>query len=1109
MNDFVKRLAKLPAERRAEFLALLREEVEEPVVSRVPVAYERGPTGPLSFGQETLWFISRLAPDQPTYNTPIAFRLSGPLDVPALRRAVAAVVARHEMLRASLHDGPEGPEQTIHSGLPVEVALVEMAGADVEARRAAAEERMQELSRAVLPLDRAPLWRAELLRVAEDEHFFVLVVHHVVFDGWSLSVFCAELAEQYAGTEPAGTEPAARLDYGDYVRWQRDRLSGDTLQELTGFWRDTLAGAPVLEFPTDRIRPPEVSYRGTWIRRWVPLPAAGSGGVGQLARSLGTTPNALYTAAFVALMHRCSGQEDVVIGAPTANREHVELESVVGYFINMLALRFDVSGDPTYRQLVGRVTPVVQDAFAHGSLPFGKLVEAIRPSRDPSRSPVFQIVFTFQNTDGEFTLPGLGTERVPVDTGTSRFDMSWNVTECPTGLDLNVEFSTDLFDEETVSRLVAMFGTVLRAVLADPDLPLSRVPLLDGPERAALLADWNGPARPVPAVTVPEVFAAQVARDPDAVAVVSGAEQVSYAELDERSDRLANLLQARGAGPGRFVALCLPRQVDLVVAILAVLKSGAAYVPLDPAHPPARLAAVLADCAPVAVLTSGATGANLPDGPVIRLDADAAQIAAAPGGRPTLSAGPDDLAYAIYTSGSTGLPKGVLIEHRAVVNFTDSVRELFELTPADRVLGFAASTFDVSVFETFSALLTGARLYLAADDERLELDRLQELLVDSAITVTDLPPSLMALLEPERMPALRIAFVGGEAFPGELVTRWGPGRRFFNGYGPTECTVTMIVQECTGSWEISPPIGLPMANHVAHVLDAAGEPVPVGVPGELVIGGAGLARGYLNRPELTAEKFYPDPFGTAPGGRLYRTGDLVKRDRDGALVFLGRIDQQVKIRGLRIELGEIESVLSRLPEVAQVAVQPWSDGRGERHLVCYLAGRADPPREDAVREWLASQLPGYMVPVHYVVLPELPLTASGKVDRSRLPAPTPRDAGPAGPVEYADGVEQVIAEEIVAPVLGLARVEPEQNFFEMGGHSLAAARVVSRIRSRFEVELSLSDFFRAPNVRGLAALVGSRRAAATGDDALLAMLESMSDADAAALLSGDRGDGGP
>lgn len=1100
MNDFVKRLALLPADRRAQLAALLSE-ADDTGPAAAPAPRERGTTGPLSAAQETLWFIDELSPGLPTYNTPICFRIEGDLDVAALRRALTAVVARHEMLRASVADGPDGPVQTIHPAVLVEVPLIDVPGADAAERRATAEGCVRELSRRVFRLDEAPLWRAALLKVAEDEHLFLFVVHHIVFDGWSLGLFCAELARGYRGAD-ASARPGPRLDYGDYVLWERDRAAGEHLAELGAYWRERLAGAPALELPADRPRPGTQSHRGALLDRSIELP--GTDAVAVLARSLRTTPSVVCTAAFLALLHRHTAAEDLVVGMPTANREHAEVESVIGYFVNMLPLRVDLSGDPTFAELVRRTHEVVLDAVAHGSLPFGKLVEAVRPPREPSRSPLFQLVFAYQNLAAELDLPGLRVGHREVDTDTVRFDQTWDVVARPGGLQLGVRYSTDLFDRSTVESLIDRYATLFRAVLADQELRVSRIPLLSEAERDELLHRWNGPSRPVPDVTVPELFARQAARRPDAVALVVEGRETTYAELDHESGRLARVLRDHGAGPGRLVALCLPRGVDLIVAMLATLKAGAGYLPLDPAHPAPRLEAILGDATPAVVVTiAGSVVAELPDGPfpVLCLDAEAARPAAVASRPPLPSAAPADLAYAIFTSGSTGTPKGVLVEHRALVNFVGAMQELFALTERDRVLGFAAATFDVSVFEIFSALLTGARLYLATDDERMDVDRLQTLLESAEITVTDLPPPLMALLEPERLPALRIVFAGLDAFPGELVNRWNPGRRFFNGYGPTECTVTMIVHECAGHWDGSPPIGLPIANHVAHVLDAAGRPVPVGVPGELVIGGAGLARGYLNSPELTDARFYPDPFGTSPGGRLYRTGDLVRRRPDGAIVFQGRLDQQVKIRGLRIEPGEIESVLTRLPEVAQVAVQPITPPGGERQLVCYVAGREDPPEAGVLRDWVAAHLPSYMVPARFVVLPELPLTASGKVDRRRLPAPDLEPAPAAGPVRYSGELERELAEQIVGPVLGLAAVDPEADFFFLGGHSLSAARVLSRIRSRYAVAVGLADFFRTPTLRGLSTLVGQRRSAVDGDDDLLAILASMTDAEAEALLS--------
>ncbi len=1108
MNDLTKRLARLPADRRAQLLALLQDgETAEPA-DAVPQPRPRGATIPLSYQQEALWLVSRLAPDQPMYNQPICFRIVGPLDVPALRRSLAALVEGHEMLRVAVTEGSDGPMQTVHARVAVDLPVTVLPDANEAQRKEAADEWVRVLSRAPFVLEQAPLWRAALARVSPQEHLFLFVVHHLVYDGWSLNVLLTELAERYraelAGAPTDAAHPAGsaeRLDFGDYVLWQRNWLTGSTLESLTSFWRDRLADAPVLELPTDRPRPPELSYRGAWLHRTI-RPDTGASTTA-LARSLGTTPNVVATAVFLAMLHRCSGSEDLVIGAPNASREHTELEAVYGCFVTMLPLRTDLSGDPTFRELARRVRTVVEEGFAHGALPFGKLLDVVRPPRDPSRAPLFQIAFAVNAITMELGLPGLVTERVQVDYGTTRYDMAWELIDNAEGVHIAVNYSTDLFDAWTIETLADLYENVLRAVTADLDLPLSRIPLLDARQSAALQV-WNGPPRAVPEQTVPELFAQQVARRPDAIAVVAGGVEVSYAELDRRANKLAHLVRRAGAAPGRLVAFCLPRGIDLVVTMLAVLKAGAAYVPLDPTHPSARLATLLQDCDPVAVVSAGAPADNLPTltVPVIRLDIDGEQLATAAAECPQPSAGPHDLAYALYTSGSTGMPKGVLIEHHSVVNFIAAMQELFELTEADRVLGFASATFDVSVFEIFSALLTGARLYLATDEERVDIDLLQGLLERSAVTVTDLPPPVMALLVPERLPALRIVFAGLEAFPGELVNRWNPGRRFFNGYGPTECTVTMIVQECSGQWQSSPPIGLPIANHVAHVLDPAGRPVPVGIPGELVIGGTGLARGYLDRPELTEQRFYADPFGTAPGGRLYRTGDLVKRQRDGALVFLGRIDQQVKIRGFRIELGEIESVLSRYPGIDQVAVDVHTDQAGSKQLVCYLAGRSGPLEPASLREWLAGQLPAYMIPSYWITVDSLPLNSSGKLDRRRLPAPV-IDSGIITQVAFADETERELATGIIGPVLGLRgdQIAPDKDFFELGGDSLAAARVVSRIRGQFSVTMSLADFFRGPTVRALAGLVSSRRSAATSEAGLRALLDALTDDEAAVLLA--------
>ncbi|PRH78991.1 non-ribosomal peptide synthetase [Streptomyces solincola] len=812
-----------------------------------------------------------------------------------------------------------------------------------------------------------------------------------------------------------------------------------------------------------------------------------------LADRLGATPYTVHTAAFAALLHRYTGQDDLVLGVFGAGSD-----DPAGH---PLVLRADVSGDPPFAELAARLAATAEEAAAHAGLSPAELAEAVGEDPDPSRAPLFQAALAFGPTEGGDDHQG--------DDGPPPVDLRLRLTDAAGGTEVTAGYDADLFDPATVEQLVRHYGRLLTAALADPGRRVAEIDLLDETERRHLLHDCDGPRRERPDTTVVELIARQVAQRPDAVAVVAGERELTYAELDARADELAAPLRAAGAGPGALVAVCLPRTADLVATLLAVLRTGAGYIPLDPAHPAGRIATVLADSEAVATVCVQATADAVRDAgrPLLPLDRPEDWPAAAPG-QAAATATPDDTAYVLYTSGSTGTPKGVRIGHRALANFLASVTELFELTDQDRVLGFAAVTFDVSVFETFSALANGARLVLVPDETRSDLDRLQEVLQRHRITVVDLPPSLMELLDPDRLPELRIVFVGGEAFPGELVNRWSPGRRFFNGYGPTECTVTMIVQECRGDWHSSPPIGLPMANHVAHVLDRHGRLVPPGVAGELVIGGLGLADEYLSRPELTAEKFYPDPFGTAPGGRLYRTGDLVRRDRDDALVFLGRIDKQVKIRGLRIELGEVEAALGKVPGVRQATVQPWTDPSGGRHLVGYVTlddGRA--LGEDELREGVAAHVPSYMVPTYFTVLDAFPLMPSGKVNAKELPAPR-ADAGPAACApSYANETEEALAREVIAPVLRREAVGPDEDFFALGGHSLAAAQVVSRLRRHFGVEFSLADF--APTVRALAPRVRLAQARQLDDSGLRELVTALTDEEAAALLAAATGDDQP
>ncbi|MEW2119725.1 amino acid adenylation domain-containing protein [Streptomyces sp. NPDC005474] len=1103
MSELIERLARLPEDRRTELLTRLRAGARQTSAAQPAPRRTTGPA-PLSHGQQTLWFLDRLAPGRATYNVGTAFRIGGRLDVTALRGALASVVARHEVLRTGFREEAGEARQFVVPDLVVELPVRDLR---TEAEPAAEAERIaRALARAPFDLARAPLWRAELLRTSDDEQILLLVVHHAVFDGWSSGVFARELAAYYA----AGTGDAAAagrieplpVQYGDYAQWQRDRLTGDRHRQLTDFWRNTLAGAPTLELPADRARPAEISYRGAC--RTAALPPRTAAAVDELARSAGTTPYVVHLSAFLLLLHRCTAQDDLVIGTPVAGRDTVEAENLIGFFVNMLPLRADLSGDPTFRELLDRVAAVTRDALGHAELPFDALVEAVRPRRDPSRSPVFQVVFAYQNAGSALTLPGLDVDQRLIDPGTSRFDLSWSVVTGTESTEVAVEFSTDLFDPETIAQFQSAYRELLATVTRDPGCRASRAALMSAEEREEHLTRWNGPALAVPPLSVPAAFERHARVTPDATALVTGDERLTYGELDVRANRLAHLLRERGVKPGGRVVLCLPRTADLVTAVLAVLKAGAAYVPVDPAYPAARMTAILDDAAPDLIVTHEALAHGLPaDGTgALLLDRSADVLASRPADAPDRGPGPADLAYVLYTSGTTGVPKGVLVEHHSVVGFVEAARELFDLTPADRVLGYAAANFDVSVGEMFNALLTGARLHLATDAQRLDVDALQHLIESAGITVTDLPPTVMALLKPERFPSLRIVFVGGEAFPGELVNRWNPGRRFFNGYGPTECTVTMVVHECEGHWTSSPPIGLPIAGHVAHVVDRHLEPVPYGVAGELLIGGEGLARGYLGAPELTQEKFVPDPFGSTPDGRLYRTGDLVRRRRDGSLVFLGRIDKQVKIRGLRIELGDVEAALAGATGVDQVTVVPWTDPRGDRHLVAYVA--PDSVDVPGLRTEVGQRLPRYMAPSYYVPLPALPLTVSGKVDHRALPEPELDGGDPTAHTEPRNDTERTLA-GVFAGLLRRERVGVDEDFFELGGNSLQAVALMSRITALFEATVSLSEFFQAPTVAGLAALVDTSRASAATEDDLMARIEQMSEAEAARLLQAESG----
>ncbi|GAA2581470.1 amino acid adenylation domain-containing protein [Actinomadura fulvescens] len=1042
---------------------------------------------PLGIAQRQLWLLDRIDSTGIAYNVPFTIDLSGPLDPEVLRAALGTLVARHEALRTGFPVTGGEPGQAIGDppgALPLPV-LDEAELGDADAWITAE-------SRRPFDLTTGPPLCATLLRRGPEDHRLLVVVHHVVFDGWSLGVFCRELGEIYdarvRGAEP--DLPDLPVQPADVAVWERGQVTPESLEPGLEFWTKTLAGAPqTLDLPTDRTATANPTNAGA--RRVITLDAERAARLAAFARAQGTTTFTALFAAFNVLLSRYTGAEDIVVGCPVAGRTRPELEGLIGCFINPLPLRTDLSGAPTFRELLGRVRAAQQAAHEHQDVPFSEIVTALRPDRPAGRAPVYQVLFAFEDAhDAEFAFAGVRARVTEVDFGSTRDgDLGISITSVGGGLRVCAEYRTELFAEKSVDRLLAGFATLLSGALAEPDRPVGELAVLGDEERRRLVHDWNRTASPFPDdVAIHELVERQVDATPDAAALVFEDEaELTYRELDDRANRLAHHLRALGIGPEDRVGVCLRRSPEMVVAVLAVLKAGGGYVPLDPANPPGRLAFITEDAGLRLVLTQRELRPALAAAavPLIELDGDAGggEIAGRPATRPASVNAPHDLAYVIYTSGSTGRPKGVMIEHRSVCNFVTTVHGLFAMGPHDNVLQFASLGFDVSVFEIFSALTCGARLCLARQETLLSVTDLTAFMREKEITVMDMPPSVMALLPGDAFPALRIAFVGGEAFSGGLVNRWSvPGRRFFNGYGPTEGTVTVIVEECSGSgWDTSPPIGRPMPNMRAHVLDAEGRLVPVGVPGELYIGGAGLARGYLGRPELTAERFVRDPFHDDPAERLYRTGDLVRRLPDGRLDFLGRIDDQVKLRGFRVELGEVESVLRGHPGVIEAAVALWSDSAGQRRLAGYLVP-ADPaaaPEPAALRAHLAERLPEYMVPAAFVALAEFPLNASGKIDRRALPEPAAAHLAVTGElVEPRNRRERTLA-GIWCRLLGLDRVGVHDGFFALGGHSLLGVRLGWEIQREFGVDVPVRAVFENPTIAGLAVVV---------EDAMLALL---------------------
>jgi len=1030
---------------------------------------------PLSFAQQRLWFLEQMGNLGSTYHISRRQRLRGDLDRAALARALGALVARHEALRTTFAQVDGVPEQRI---APADAGFLlrehDLAGVeDARARlaRLAAEE-----AHAPFDLERGPLIRGRLVRLAEDDHVLLITMHHIVSDDWSMGVLTRELTALYEAFRRGAPDPlpALEIQYADYAVWQRRWVEGDVLQAQAEYWTRMLAGAPaLLELPTDRPRPAQVDHAGA--RLGVGLDEELTAALKALSRRNGTTLFMTLLAGWAVVLGRLSGQEDVVIGTPTANRGRREIEGLIGFFVNTLALRIDLADAPTVAEMLGRVKARALGAQHHQDIPFEQVVERVDPARSPAHSPLFQVMFTWQSAprgDGPTSSGPAGDEPDGSAATTAKFDLSLSLSERNGRIGGSVTYATALFERETVERWVGYLRRVLEEMAADDARPVERLTLLRAEERALVLEEWNRTELDYPAdACLHHLFEAQAERTPDAEAIIFEGAPLTYAELNARSNRLAHHLRSMGVGPDVRVGICIDRSLEMVIGLIALLKAGGAYVALDPEHPDERLRSMLEDCRPAVLLAHASLATRFAgmDVPVIAIDADASLWATRPETNPEgVGVGPEHLVYVIYTSGSTGRPKGVMNIHRNVVNRVAGIQERWRLEAGESVLQNASLTFDVSAYEIFWPLMRGARIVMTRPDGHRDPSYLVETIRSHEIGTASFVPAMLQLFlehpEVESCASLVRVPCGGEALPAALVRRLHqhlPRATLYNRYGPSEAA-TAVTGAVTVADETnaSAPIGRPMPNARAYLLDRAGEPVPVGVAGELCIGGAGVGRGYLGRPELTAERFVADPFGGEPGARLYRTGDLARWLPDGTIEFLGRTDFQLKVRGFRIEPGEIEARLAEHPGVRDAVVVAREDALGGKRLVAYCVAEGAVEVE-ALRSHLGQALPEYMVAAAYVLLESFPLTSSGKLDRGALPAPPDDAYARRGYEAPADEVEEAVA-GIWADALGIERVGRWDGFFELGGHSLLAVRVIARVRQELDVEIALGALFTRP-----------------------------------------------
>jgi amino acid adenylation domain-containing protein len=1030
---------------------------------------------PLSFAQQQVWLHALLAPELPIYNRSLILKHTGPLNQDALEQSLREIVQRHESLRTAFTAEDSIPVQVILEPPSVKIAVTDLSKIEPlkreeEVRRIAAEQMRQ-------PFDLATglLMGSCLLRLSDHEQILIVTLHTIVADDRSLDILAHELSALYEAYSAGKGSllPDLPMQYADFATWQRTKFDDQVIGQQIPYWRTRLAGIPTaLDLPTDRPRPRAQTFRGS--RASVLLPKSLREALEKLSEQQGVSLFVLLLAAFQTLLLRYTRQEDIVVGTVLPGRDEAQSQELIGLFSSVAVVRTDMAGDPSFRELVSRVNQVFAGAFDHQHVPFERLVKAVQPGRDPSRNPIFQVLFSLHDSTSALK-PGWEAADLGVDSGSTKLDLELELHTCPDGLEARFTYSTDLFDADTMARMSGHFGKLLEGIVANPDQRISRVDLLTQAERHQLLVEWNDTKTGYPPGCVHQLFEAQARQTPDATAVIFEKERLTYAELDKRANQLANHLMKLGVKPDGLVAICVERSLEMVIGLLGILKAGAAYVPLDPAYPRDRIAFMLEDAEVPVLLTQQPLLENLSPGnaKVVLIDSHWPEISDSSATSPALNLDPENRAYVIYTSGSTGKPKGVEVRQRAVVNFIATMAEEPGLTADDRLLAVTTLSFDIAGLEIYLPLSKGASVEIVSREVAADGHQLLAKLTASRPTVMQATPATWHMLLEAGWTGDRQlkVLVGGEAVPQKLVSqlleRVGS---VWNMYGPTETTIWSTTTRLESANAVV-TIGRPIANTEIYILDAALQPVPIGVGGELHIGGDGLARGYLKRPELTAEKFIPHPFSSDSGARIYKTGDLVRYLHDGKIEFLGRIDHQVKIRGFRIELGEIEAVLRQHSGIKETVVVAQGENPADKRVVAYIVPRSETPGNAEMRDFLRVKLPEYMIPSVFVSLSAMPLTPNGKVNRRALPVPNQADfARHEQLVAPTDALEAQLV-KIWESVLNVQPIGITNNFFELGGHSLLAVKLMRRIEQTFGKSLLIATLLQAPTIEQLAAIL--------------------------------------